>query len=194
MSATAPIPATELALDPLALRLNALLPQTQCMRCGFQGCAPYAQAIAAGDAPINQCPPGGARVIEEIAAVLQHLPLPLDPARGCEAPLQAARIVEADCIGCTKCIQVCPVDAIVGASKRMHSVITTECTGCELCIPACPVDCIQLEPHPAGQMTPVTAAIAKRRFEYRSAREAARKAAKALAIERQRNALRGEHR
>jgi Na+-translocating ferredoxin:NAD+ oxidoreductase subunit B len=192
MSANAPIPASAIELAPLAQELNHLLPQTQCMRCGFQGCAPYAKAIAEANAPINQCPPGGARVIDEIAALLHQAPIPLDPNRGIEAPLLAARIVESDCIGCTKCIQACPVDAIIGASKRMHSVITAECTGCELCIPACPVDCIRLEPHPAGRITPSAAVIAKQRFEFRTARESHRKTMKAEAMERQRKALRGE--
>ena len=121
-----------------------MLPQTQCEQCGFHGCRPYAEAIARGAAPINRCPPGGAAGIARLAALLGRPVLPLDPAHGVEKPRMLARIVEADCIGCTKCIQACPVDAIIGGSKHMHTVIEPLCTGCELCIPACPVDCIVL--------------------------------------------------
>ena len=128
----------------LADRIDAVLPQTQCEQCGYRGCRPYAEAIARGEAEINQCPPGGAAGIEKLAALLQRPALPLDPAHGAEKPRMLARIVEADCIGCTKCIQACPVDAIVGAAKLMHAVIEPLCTGCELCVPACPVDCIEL--------------------------------------------------
>jgi electron transport complex protein RnfB len=133
--------------DPiLAERIDALLPQTQCTRCGYPACRDYAEAIAAGDADINQCPPGGAAGIAALAALLGRAPKPLDPAHGVEAPRTLARIDEARCIGCTKCIQACPVDAIVGASKWMHTVLVEECTGCELCLPPCPVDCIELVP------------------------------------------------
>jgi electron transport complex protein RnfB len=132
--------------DPaLAAAIDALLPQTQCRQCGYSGCRPYAAAIAAGDAAINRCPPGGDEVIAELAALLGRLPLPLDPACGrIEAPA-VARIVEAQCIGCTLCIAACPVDAIVGARRLMHTVIAADCTGCALCLPPCPVDCIVLE-------------------------------------------------
>ncbi len=128
-------------------QINALLPQTQCQRCGFLGCRPYAQAILEGT-PHNQCPPGGARVIEALSALLKREVLPLNPIHGTEGPRFLAKIREIDCIGCTKCIQVCPVDAIVGSAKHMHTVIAHECTGCELCIPACPVDCIEWESAP----------------------------------------------
>jgi Na+-translocating ferredoxin:NAD+ oxidoreductase subunit B len=138
-------------MSSLADRIDALLPQTQCEQCGYHGCRPYAQAIADGNADINQCPPGGDAGVVKLAALLQRKPIPLNPANGVEKPRTLARIVEADCIGCTKCIQVCPVDAIVGANKLMHTVIADDCTGCERCVPACPVDCIVLEPMPSEQ-------------------------------------------
>jgi electron transport complex protein RnfB len=130
----------------LAIRIDALLPQTQCTQCGYAGCRPYADAVSAGVADINQCPPGGEEGVAKLAHLLGREAKPLNPANGAYRPPQVARIVEATCIGCTKCIQACPVDAIVGASKRMHTVIASWCTGCELCIPPCPVDCIVLEP------------------------------------------------
>ena len=135
---------------PLAERIDAILPQTQCTQCGHPGCLPYAQAIAEGRAGINQCPPGGDRVIRRIARLTGTAPLPLDPARGVIQPRAAALIDEATCIGCTLCIQACPVDAIVGAPKLMHTVLARECTGCELCIPPCPVDCISMVPAARG--------------------------------------------
>ena len=136
-------------MTPLARRIDALLPQTQCTKCGYDGCRPYAEAIAAGAAEINQCPPGGDPGVERLARLLGREPLPLNPANGTYRPPQVAVIDEATCIGCTKCIQACPVDAIVGASKLMHTVIASWCTGCELCLPPCPVDCIALAPMPA---------------------------------------------
>jgi electron transport complex protein RnfB len=126
----------------LAARVLNALPQTQCRRCGWPDCAAYAQAIAAGAAPINQCPPGGAQGVARLAAITGQGAQPLDPACGTEGPRGVAVIDEAWCIGCTLCIKACPVDCIVGAHKRMHSVIEAECTGCQLCLPACPVDCI----------------------------------------------------
>jgi electron transport complex protein RnfB len=132
-------------------RIDALLPQTQCTRCGYSGCAPYAAAIAAGEAAINQCPPGGAATIAALAALLERPVLPLNPAHGSEAPLQVAWIDESRCIGCAKCLAPCPVDAIVGAAKYLHSVLVDRCTGCELCLPPCPVDCIELRPAPEAQ-------------------------------------------
>lgn len=132
-------------MTALALRIDALLPQTQCTQCGYDGCRPYAEAIAAGRADIDQCPPGGDEGVVRLADLLARAPKPLDPARGPFRPPQVAVIDEAACIGCTKCIQACPVDAIVGASKLMHTVIAAWCTGCELCLPPCPVDCIALE-------------------------------------------------
>jgi electron transport complex protein RnfB len=126
----------------LADRIDALLPQTQCTRCGYPACRPYAQAIAQGDADINQCPPGGAAGIAALAALLGRAAKPLNPLNGVEKPRETALILEEICIGCTKCILACPVDAIVGAAKMMHTIIVNECTGCELCIAPCPVDCI----------------------------------------------------
>lgn len=130
--------------DALAARIDRLLPQTQCGQCGYAGCRPYADAIAQGTAEINQCPPGGAAGIRALADLLQRPRLPLNPANGIEKPKALAVIDEATCIGCTKCIQACPVDAIVGAPKLMHTVIAELCTGCELCLPPCPVDCIDM--------------------------------------------------
>lgn len=130
----------------LADLLDAALPQTQCTRCGYPDCRAYAQAMAAGEAEINRCPPGGAEGIVRLARISGRPPLPLDTTHGTEGPRQLAVIDEAWCIGCTLCIKACPVDCIVGASKLMHTVIDRLCTGCELCIPVCPVDCISLVP------------------------------------------------
>jgi Na+-translocating ferredoxin:NAD+ oxidoreductase subunit B len=126
--------------------IDALLPQTQCTRCGYQGCRPYAEAITRGEAEINQCPPGGAATIAALAVLLHREPLPLNPANGAEGPALLALIDEATCIGCAKCLPPCPVDAIIGARKQMHTVIAALCTGCELCIAPCPVDCISMVP------------------------------------------------
>lgn len=128
----------------LADQIDAALPQTQCRRCGYPDCRAYASAIAAGEAPINQCPPGGAAGIARLARLTGRAEIPLDAACGSEGPRRLAVIDEAWCIGCTLCLQACPVDCIVGGPKRMHAVIDRLCTGCELCIPACPVDCIAL--------------------------------------------------
>ena len=130
----------------LAERIERLLPQTQCGQCGYAGCKPYAQALAREEADIDQCPPGGEAGVRALAKLLDRSPKPVNPANGVEKPVLVALIREAECIGCTKCIQACPVDAIVGASKRMHTVLADLCTGCELCIPPCPVDCIDLVP------------------------------------------------
>jgi len=160
----------ELSSLSLADRIDAILPQTQCEQCGYHGCRPYAEAIARDQAPINQCPPGGLAGIEQLATLL-HLPaLPLNPDHGVEKPRTLARIVESDCIGCTKCIQACPVDAIIGASKLMHTVIADDCTGCELCVPACPVDCIVLLPMPVTQIDNAHADAARAHFNRREAR------------------------
>ena len=129
----------------LAERILAVLPQTQCTRCGYPDCAAYAQAIAEGDAPINQCPPGGAQGIQRLSAITGQPPIPLNPENGLEGPRAVAIIDEDWCIGCTLCIAACPVDAIFGTNKMMHAVIEAHCTGCELCLPVCPVDCIVLE-------------------------------------------------
>jgi electron transport complex protein RnfB len=130
----------------LAQALNDALPQTQCTRCGYPDCRAYADAMAAGEAAINQCPPGGAEGVERLAALTGRPALPLNPDNGVEAPRQLAVIDEAWCIGCTLCLKACPVDCIVGGPKAMHTVIDDLCTGCELCIPVCPVDCISLRP------------------------------------------------
>ena len=129
-------------------QINAILPQTQCRQCGFQGCRPYAEAIATGVADINQCPPGGDEGVSELARLLNLEPKPLNPTFGQQKPKSVAFIIEQDCIGCVKCIVACPVDAILGAAKFMHTVIASECTGCELCIAPCPVDCIVMKPLP----------------------------------------------
>ena len=134
-----------MSVAALAERINALLPQTQCTRCGEPDCRRYAQAIAEGRAPINRCPPGGDEGVAALAALTGQSPLPLDPACGVPAERGVARIVEEWCIGCTLCIQACPVDAIVGAAKQMHTIVAGLCTGCELCLPPCPVECIRME-------------------------------------------------
>ncbi len=132
-------------MTDLAATLLAVLPQTQCTRCGYPDCAAYAQAIAVGEAGINQCPPGGAEGIKRLAAITGQPATPLNPDNGLEGPRSMFYIDEAWCIGCTLCIKVCPVDAIVGTNKLMHTVIEPYCTGCALCLPVCPVDCILLE-------------------------------------------------
>ncbi len=153
----------------LADRIDALLPQTQCTKCGYTGCRPYADAIADGAAPINRCPPGGDEGIAALAALLDTPVLPLDATRGEPGPLLVARIDEAHCIGCTLCIQACPVDAIVGANKHMHTVLADWCTGCDLCVAPCPVDCIQMVP--AGRAwSAQDAAISRQRHRSHLAR------------------------
>jgi electron transport complex protein RnfB len=133
----------------IAERIDSLLPQTQCTRCGYPGCSPYASAIARGEADINQCPPGGAATIRALAALLGRKFKPLNPAHGVESPPSVAWIDEQRCIGCARCLSPCPVDAIVGAAKFLHTVLADRCTGCELCLPPCPVDCIEMRPAPA---------------------------------------------
>lgn len=159
----------------LAAQLHAALPQTQCTRCGYPDCAAYAEALATGDAALNQCPPGGADGIARLAALTGRPILPLSPAHGTEGPRHVAVIDEAWCIGCTLCIDACPTDAIVGTHKRMHTVDEPHCTGCERCIPVCPVDCIRLE-NVTGERTgwaawsAAEAATAQARYERRQAR------------------------
>ena len=161
----------------IAARIDALLPQTQCTRCGFPTCRAYADAIATGEADIDRCPPGGADGVAALAHLLDVATKPLDTAYGIEAPPIVAVIDEDVCIGCTKCIQACPVDAIVGAAKRMHTIIAAECTGCELCLPPCPVDCIALVPIAAAPLSRPEvlqrAVLARMRFEARNARKGA---------------------
>jgi Na+-translocating ferredoxin:NAD+ oxidoreductase subunit B len=142
------------ALPVQTQAIDALLPQTQCERCGYAGCLPYASAIAAGQAPINQCPPGGAALISQLAKLLSQPVLPLNPANGREAPLTVAWIDPEVCIGCARCLPPCPVDAIIGAKRLLHTVLPDWCTGCELCLPACPVDCIHMIPATAAGPEP----------------------------------------
>ena len=132
--------------DPLVEKIDAMLPQTQCGQCGYPGCKPYATAIASGEADINQCPPGGDEGVQKLAELLGVEAKPLNAEHGLPKPKSVAFIDEATCIGCTLCIQACPVDAILGAAKQMHTVIASECTGCELCVAPCPVDCISMQP------------------------------------------------
>jgi len=172
--------------------IDALLPQTQCTRCGYTGCRPYAEAIAAGEAEINQCPPGGAATIEALARLTGRPALPLNPANGIEKPREVAYILEEHCIGCTKCLPACPVDAILGANKRMHTVIVSECTGCELCIAPCPVDCIVMVPDTAqagaarGPIDTEEAAHFRRRYEAHLARTLRRRDEQSAKIEAKR--------
>jgi len=128
--------------------LEAVLPQTQCGQCGYEGCTPYAQALAAGEADCDRCPPGGDVVARALAGLLGIPVRAYDRTRGAHLPPQLAVIREAECIGCTKCIQACPIDAIVGAAERMHTIMLDACSGCALCLPVCPVDCIDLVPGP----------------------------------------------
>ncbi len=132
--------------DPVVDQIDAILPQTQCGQCTYPGCRPYAEAIASGDADINQCPPGGEATIQALADLLDREVKPLNPDNGVETETMVAVIDEQDCIGCTLCIRACPVDAILGSTKQMHTVITDECTGCKLCVEPCPVDCISMQP------------------------------------------------
>lgn len=173
--------------------IDALLPQTQCQRCGYSGCQPYAQAIADGEADINRCPPGGDETISNLAAITGRPAKPLAPECGTADQRNVAFIREDECIGCTKCIQVCPVDAILGAAKQMHTIIAGECTGCELCVPACPVDCIDLPPaaadtgppHWPAQTELDTARAAHARRRYRARNQRLEKIRQQKATERQ---------
>lgn len=159
------------ATEQLINRIDALLPQTQCTRCGYPSCRPYATAIANGEAPINRCPPGADAVIDQLASLMDTEVLPLDPECGPVQPRLLARIEPEHCIGCTKCILACPVDAIIGGPKFMHTVLPSLCSGCELCVPPCPVDCIRIEP--VGDQyawTEYDAAQARERFQMRNER------------------------
>lgn len=159
----------EALVAQLVAQIDAVLPQTQCGQCGYAGCWPYAEALARGEAAINQCPPGGDAGIHALANLLRQPYQPLNPAHGVTKGKIVAVIDEAHCIGCTLCIQACPVDAIVGASKQMHTVIQQECTGCELCLPPCPVDCIQLQAIPGREMamSATESELARRRHQHR---------------------------
>lgn len=175
-------------LDALTQRLLDALPQTQCTRCGYPDCAAYAQAIAQGEADINQCPPGGSQGVARLASIVGVPPKPLNPAFGVEGPRTVAFIDENWCIGCTLCIDACPTDAIVGSNKRMHTVIEPYCTGCELCLPVCPVDCILLE-NTSGSATgwdawgTEEAATARSRYAFSSSRRKLDAGAQALRLE-----------
>ena len=178
--------------------INAILPQTQCRQCGFQGCRPYAESIASGSADINQCPPGGDEGIIELAHLLGVNPKPLNTQFGQHKPKSVAFIIETDCIGCAKCIAACPVDAILGAAKFMHTVIASECTGCELCVAPCPVDCIAMKPLPTPTdieeslikaQTYARAQLAKRRYDARLLRNEIENMEKAERMKQKRAAL-----
>ncbi|HUL67081.1 MAG TPA: electron transport complex subunit RsxB [Burkholderiaceae bacterium] len=166
----------------LADRVNDLLPQTQCNKCGHDGCRPYAEAIAAG-AAINQCPPGGAAGIERLARLTGRPIVLLNPGNGSEGPLRVAVVDEALCIGCTLCIQACPVDAIVGAVRAMHTVIPEWCNGCDLCVAPCPMDCIAMVPvEPPRVWSDTDARTSRARYEFRLARLARESAERAQAL------------
>ncbi len=181
-----------LEINPMIEQINALLPQTQCGQCSYKGCRPYAEAIAEGRADINQCPPGGDEGIADLARLLGVAPKPLNAKFGEHKPKSVAFIIEEDCIGCVKCIAACPVDAILGAAKCMHTVIASECTGCELCIAPCPVDCIIMKPVPAdigGLDRMQKSRLAKQRYEARCLRKENEAAEKAERAKKQKEAL-----
>ncbi|NJM32964.1 MAG: RnfABCDGE type electron transport complex subunit B, partial [Limnobacter sp.] len=164
-------PTTKTRPQQLASQLDDLLPQTQCTQCGYSGCKPYAQAMAQGQADINRCPPGGEATLQALASLLGIAPKPLNPDCGTYTPRHIASIQAEHCIGCTLCIQACPVDAIVGTSKHRHAVIASLCTGCELCIPPCPVDCIDMLAMPNhAQWTTEQAHAARERMHNRNQR------------------------
>jgi electron transport complex protein RnfB len=170
--------------------IDALLPQTQCTRCGYDSCRSYAQAIAGGNASINQCPPGGAATLAALAAALDREVLPLNPRHGLEGPSLIAVIDEERCIGCARCLPPCPVDAIVGARRVMHTVITALCTGCELCVAPCPVDCIEIVPRTTG--IPPEPPHNRARFQAHTARVAQRAARQAALLSERKQAARAE--
>ncbi|WP_370264256.1 RnfABCDGE type electron transport complex subunit B [Limnobacter sp.] len=171
-------------LEDLVHRIDNLLPQTQCKQCGFEGCLPYAKAMAEGQADLNQCPPGGLATIESLASLLGKPTKPVDPSCGITTPRHIASIQAEHCIGCTLCIQACPVDAIVGAAKQRHAVLAALCTGCELCIPPCPVDCIDMVFLPEHSDWNTTMAHeARARMHQRDARLVRQKEAQADRLE-----------
>ena len=170
----------------LAEQIELLLPQTQCRQCGYQGCKPYAEAISQGNADINQCPPGGEQGIKQLADLLNIPAKALNPEFGIEKPFQVAVIIEADCIGCTRCLPPCPVDAIIGASKQMHTVVARQCTGCELCLAHCPVDCIVMQ---APVEPKFDATQARKQHQVKNQRLAKLEAEKAERLNRQKMLL-----
>lgn len=175
--------------DQLALQIDALLPQTQCSKCGYQGCWPYAQAISSGQADINQCPPGGEQGIRKLAALLNVEYKPLDPSFGEQRPRLVAVIDETNCIGCTKCLPPCPVDAILGASKLLHTIISQQCTGCELCIAPCPVNCIHMELSPLPAWSSLDAELSRQRYQLKQQRAVRIEAEKQQRLLRQKQLL-----
>jgi electron transport complex protein RnfB len=170
-------------------RIDAVLPQTQCMRCGFDGCRPYAQALAEGQVAINRCAPGGAAAIDALAALLGCAVLPLDPACGSEADPGVAWIDPDACIGCARCLPLCPTDAIIGAQRHLHTVLERVCNGCELCIASCPVDCIVMRPRAAGEPAPGAAENRDRYQRHRARSQRSAYERSALLAERKRAAL-----
>ena len=174
----------------LVEQIDALLPQTQCTKCGYSGCMPYATAISEGQADINQCPPGGAAGISKLATLLAVEEKPLNPEFGIEHLRKVAYIIEQDCIGCTKCLPPCPVDAILGANKQMHTIITAECTGCELCIAPCPVDCIIMKDLESPATWDLAAADhAKQRYLKKQQRQLKQAEEKAKRLKKQKQKL-----
>jgi H+/Na+-translocating ferredoxin:NAD+ oxidoreductase subunit B len=172
-------------MTALAQQIDVLLPQTQCTRCGYAGCLPYAEALAAGSADVDQCPPGGDATAAALARLLGVPAKPLNPEYGLESAPEVAVIDEARCIGCFKCVPACPVDAIVGARGLMHTVIASECSGCGLCLAPCPVDCIIMAPRPAPLPAPdAQAGLWRRRHLARGARLERERLAKAQARQR----------
>jgi len=178
LNSSADAPIDDIADLTVADRIDALLPQTQCRRCGFDGCRPYAQAVASGAAAINRCPPGGSAGIAALAALLGCESLPLDRECGSEDDPGVAWIDAQACIGCARCLPPCPVDAIVGAQRYLHTVLESRCNGCQLCLSSCPVDCIVMRPRAAGGTAPTAA---ENRSRYESRRERTQHSARALA-------------
>ncbi|MFT3905452.1 MAG: RnfABCDGE type electron transport complex subunit B [Steroidobacteraceae bacterium] len=177
---------------PSAAQLDALLPQTQCMRCGFNGCLPYAEALAQGAAAANRCPPGGQGLADQLATLLGQPQRPLDAECGREGPWTLAFIDAERCIGCARCLPPCPVDAIVGAQRLLHTVIDGWCTGCELCVSACPVDCIEMRPRTATAPAQPAANLSRARYQAHQRRASEHQTQRARLLEERKRAARGE--
>jgi len=171
---------------PTATEIDALLPQTQCERCGYGGCLPYAEALARREAPVNQCPPGGQVLVGRLAALLAVPEVALDARHAAVLPGRVARIDVQACIGCARCLPPCPVDAILGAQRVLHTVIADWCTGCELCLPACPVDCIRMLAWPAELAAPAPGLNRERHAAHQSrlAARSSERAAQVAALKR----------